>query len=240
MDLWVKLPTEWILNKEILILRKFRWQGADKSNYIAALMLYIAIAHHANRKITDELSEIGCAKLSYTKLGEITSLSRAKIAGGLKILLSNGLIEKNNLQKTNIFRIMNYEKKGGWAKLPANILYTESLNCIGPFMEFKLRQKNELNALKLYLLLVALRDNNKNRATPKYETISNYTGILRGNIRSAISLLVNLNMIHVEKYGDPDELEKRNNFYRIIGIENYRHSGNISLESLLSSNLNAE
>ena len=234
MDIWVKIPTKWILDKDVLLLKKFRWQGSDKSNYIAALMLYIAIAHHANRKINDEFSTIGCAKLSYSKLEEITSLSRAKIAGGLKILQSNGLIQKNILQKTNIFKITNYEKKGGWAKLPAKTMYTESLKNIRPFIEFKLRQKHELNALKLYLLLVALRDNNRNLATPKYETISAYTGILRGNIRSAISLLVNLNMIHVQKYGDPDELEKRSNTYRIIGIENYRHSGNKSIENLMS------
>jgi hypothetical protein len=69
------------------------------------------------------LVTIGCAKLSYSALSAFTDLSRAKIAAGLKILIELNLIEKNNRQKTNTFRIVNYERKGGWAKLPAKSLF---------------------------------------------------------------------------------------------------------------------
>jgi len=231
MDEWVKMPTKWILNKDNPPLKQFTWRGEDKSNYIAALILYLAICHHANRNEKSSC-KIGCAKLSYTKLNIITSLSRAKIAAGVSILEKKDLIIKDISEKTNSYCVVNYSNRGGWAKLPAKHLYNKKHEHIKPFMEFKLRQKVELDSLKLYLLLIALRDNYRNHAYPKYETISAYTGIPRGNIRSAISILVNHDMVHVQKYGELEELEKRNNIYRIIGIDGNKHAGNTSYDKM--------
>ena len=194
MDRWVKIPTQWIRDKDNPLLKEFRWHGDEKADYIAALMLYMTIAHHANRKTTSELATLGCAKLSYSALSGLTELSRAKIAAGLRILVDLELIEKNNHQKTNIYRIVNYETRGGWAKLPAVSLYSDP-DTIRPFRHFKLRLKNELYALKLYLLLVAFRNNPKKYAILSYDRIAHYTGISRNDIRSAISLLVNLDMV---------------------------------------------
>ena len=227
---WVKLPTTWILNKENPLLRRYSWRGDIKSDYIAALMLYITIATHASRENTDDCP-LGCAKLSYSKFCLITSLSRSKVSNGLNILIRDNLIEKYSYNKTNIYKIVNYENRGGWGKLPARILYDDYEEYIIAFSDFKLRQKVELDSLKLYLLLIALRDNYLNHATPSYDTINRYTGIIRTNIRSAISQLVNHDLIHVQKYGDPSNLEKRRNYYRIIGIDDKRHAGNMTYES---------
>ena len=40
---WVKMPTDWIRNKEAPPLAKLRWKGENKAAQIAALMLYLAI-----------------------------------------------------------------------------------------------------------------------------------------------------------------------------------------------------
>jgi hypothetical protein len=232
MDIWVKIPTKWMLDKENPSLKKFRWKGQIKSDFTAALMLYIAIAHHANSEKNRYFSRPGCAKLSYREFTTVTGLSRAKISGGLKVLSEYDLIEIIKSEKTNILRLRHYEPVG-WAKLPGKSMYTEHNESIRPFLQFKLRHKTELNALKLYLLLVALRDNKKNHANPSYNTISLYTGISRNDIRSAISLLINLNMVHVNKIIDPNGSDNYNNFYRIIGIDDYRHTGNFSPDTLL-------
>lgn len=235
MDEWVKIPSDWILDKETPALREFIWREPDKANFTAALMIYIAIAHHVVRTSPDNQQLVGRARLSYTKLSQISGLSRAKIAEAIRILTDKGRIEKITDQKVNVYTLTGYDKKSGWAKLPARHLYDEKLDIIKPFKGFTLRQKNELHALKLYLLLIALRDNRNNHATPSYDKIRLYTGIAKNDIRSAISLLINHGMIHVHRLGDPKEEGKVRNLYRIIGIENQRHTGNISLERLLKN-----
>ena len=236
MDIWVKIPTQWILDKENLPLAKFKWIGVNKSDFISALMIYIIIAHHANSERNMYFSSIGCARLSYTNIGILSGLSRAKISSGIKVLEQNGLIKKEQYKKTNVFEMQNYGVSG-WAKLPAKSLYDDKLQRILPFHKFTLRSKVELNALKLYLLIAALRDNKKNHATPSYSTISSYTGIPQNDIRSSISFLINLNMIHVDKFGDYNVPEKRNNFYRLIGIDDYRHTGNLSKDNIICNEL---
>lgn len=235
MDEWVKMPSKWILNRENPPLKQLTWRGDEKSSYTAALILYIAICHFANRQNTSN-KKVGCAELSYSKLAVITSMSRAKIASGISFLTRSNWITKDISKKTNSYHITNYAARSGWAKLPAKHLYDSKCEYIKPFAEFKLRHKVELDALKLYLLLVTFRDNVKNHAYPSYETITKYTGIPRGNVRSAISILVNHDMIHVQKYGALEELEKRNNFYRIIGIDGNRHAGNTSYDAMFQLN----
>lgn len=231
MDEWVKVPTGWIRAKDNPLLRTFSWQSPDKSDYIAALMLYICIAQNIERKEKDGCPR-GWVRLSYSQLNTLTSLSRSKVSAGLSILRGKNLIEINTNYKTNVYTMVGYINESGWAKLPAKRLYDKKCEQIKPFLEFKLRQRVELDALKLYLMLIAFRDNQKNHATPSYETISKYTGIPVKNIRSSISLLVNHDMIHVQKYGDLGKIDKRNNFYRIIGIDGFKHAGNTSYDNL--------
>jgi len=229
---WVKMPSRWILNKETPPLSCFKWKGDNKAAHISAIMLYITINHYANSEHTRELTEIGCAKLSYTELMNITDVSRAKIAEGLNILISMKLIEKIGINKTNIYKISNYKPDGGWAKLPAKSLYDKSMNHIIAFKQFKLRSKNELNALKLFLLLIALRNDDTNYANASYNTINLYTGISKNDIRSAISLLININFINVDKSNSDLKPDQTINLYRITGIDRYKHGGTISQEKL--------
>jgi hypothetical protein len=226
---WVKMPTKWILNKENPPLVGFQWKGNDKSAHISAIMLYLTISHHVNDTPNRQFPEIGHAKLSFTELMDITDISRAKVAEGLSVLTAKGLIEKIVTDKTNIYRIYNYGV-GSWGKLPAKLLYDKSMKYIMAFKHFNLRIKNELNALKLYLLLVAFRNNDTNYATISYKTITYYTGIHRNEIKSAISLLINIKFIQLDKTSSEMDPDKTVNLYRIVGIDRYRHSGTMSEE----------
>lgn len=234
MNKWVRLPTTWMLDRTMPPLNNYRWSGIEKSDNIAALMLYICIAQQTSQR-DDEPTVFGMVSLSYSQLCVLTSLSRAKVSAGINILSRDRLVDIDRTDKTNTYALVGLKKTGGgWAKLPAENMYDKKREQIKPFYEFKLRQRVELDALKLFLLLIALRDNKKNHATPSYRTITQYTGIPEAKIRAAISLLVNLEMIHVQKYGPT--IEKRNNFYRIIGIDNNKHGGNIPEDVMFGIN----
>lgn len=229
MNVWVKMPTNWIRNKENPPLVSFRWKGIDKSAHISALMLYLIINHHVNNEPTRQFPEPGYAQLSFTELMNIAGISRAKIADGLTVLVSKGLIERIKDNKINAYKICNYNPyAGGWAKLPAKSLYDASLKRIPIFHSFHLRLKNELNALKLYFLLLAFRDDAKNSARISYDTIYMYSGIQKNDIRSAISLLINHSLVQVDKSVSANFLDRTMNIYRIVGVNRYKHGGTTS------------
>lgn len=231
---FVKMPSAWITDQTKPGLSQLKWGGQDNAGKIAALMLYIAIVHNVNPEPNREYSEAGFAKLSYSDLEKIVGLSRAKIASGLKILEELGIIAIDKNEKTSVYRLVGYNPKQGWAKLPYRHLYHDS--CIKVFNEFHLRKKNELNALKMYLLVAAFRDNDSNHTFISYEKIHQYTGIPENDIRSAISFLVNLNLIHVDrslnvKQGEDDWTMKSKNIYRLVGLKG-KHLGNTSSDDV--------
>lgn len=231
---FVKLPTFWITNKDDPGLKLLKWGSNDNAGNIAALMLYIAIAHHASEKQDDKLPGPGFARLSYSDFEKIAGLSRAKIAAGLKILEALKIVVANKEKKTSVYQLVGYKADGGWAKLPCKHLYEDDR--IKVFGDFHLRRKNELNALKMYLLLVAFRDNDSNHTVIAYETINRYTGISENDIRSAISLLVNLRLVHVDHASAPMEegrtwTLKNKNLYRLVGLRG-RHLGNTSRDDI--------
>ena len=225
MKEWVRMPSYWIRDKTKFPLVEMKWQGANKADQIAALMLYIVLVHHANDEIAKDLPDVGLCKITYSELSDITGLSRSKISGGLNILYDLGVVSKFGSGRNNIYKIKNYGSHSGWAKLPAKGLYSKDYQKIHAFHRFNLRLKNELNAMKIYLLIIALRDNSTNYAKIGYNRINEYTGIPRNNIRTALSLLVNLGLIHVDS-GNSDINEFSTiNMYRLAYLEVYKHRG---------------
>jgi predicted transcriptional regulator len=224
---WVRMPSYWLRNEESLPLPAMRWYGSQKADQIAALMLYVVLVHHANDKTSAVRSEIGICDLTYTQLSDITGLSRAKVAGGLRVLLEIGVIESVGLGRNNVYKIKDFENRSGWAKLPAKGLYSKDFSKIEAFQTFHLRSKNELNALKIYLAVVALRTDSTNYAKVGYEKLSDYTGIHRNELKSAISLLINLGLLQVDSgVSDINEFATVN-MYRPCHLEAYKHRGTV-------------
>lgn len=225
MKEWVKMPSLWIRSEGDPKLASLRWIGHQKSNQIAALMIYIVLVHHANDTATGEFDDVGYTRITYNQISEITGLSRAKIAGGLQVLKELEVIKMRIEGRNNLYRIVDYGQKSGWAKLPARGLYTKDLKRISAFHSFNLRSKVELNALKAYLLIVALRSNNTNYAIVSYEKIVDYTGIVRNDVKSALSLLVTHGLIHVEQVISEINKYSTVNVYRPCHLETYKHRG---------------
>ncbi|MDR3417154.1 MAG: hypothetical protein P4L83_13300 [Nevskia sp.] len=172
----------------------------------------------------DQFPESGQTDVPYRVLAEAAGLSRASVSAGLKVLEARGLISRTHSGRNVIYKLHRYNVPGEWAKLPARALYSSDFTRILPFKHFTLRNKNELNALKLYYLVLALRHNAENLARAAYDTIHLYTNIPQNDIRGAISFLAAVNLVHVEASPRVGELGYRNG-YRPVGISPRIHAG---------------
>jgi DNA-binding transcriptional ArsR family regulator len=210
MKAWVQFPSGWIANGG---LKPFRWEKEKGANNVAALMALMVIGHHAN--------EEGVAALTYDKLSLATHLSRTKISAGLDVLEEAKLIKREGLGRSR-YEIADYASKP-WGKLPAKGLYVQG--GVAAFGDFHLRRRAELDALKLYFLTLARRNNETNIAHMSYDTITEYSGIERPRIKSAASFLAALGLIHVEHL--PSEISNYgvSNGYRLAHLEPYAHMG---------------
>jgi hypothetical protein len=215
MQQWVKLPTAWIREKKGL--QDLRWTSDQGANNLAALMTLVVIAHHADE-------DSGVAKLTYDLLSACTALSRAKVAGGLKVLEEKGILTRQRLGRST-FQLADYDPGAGWGKLPARKLYSEAAGHVTFFAGLTLRKAAELHALKLYLLFVAMRDNKSNLAHISYDGIEDYTGIDRHRIKPGLSVLAANGIVHVEHVPAAGSDYGIANAYRVAHIEAYRHMG---------------
>lgn len=208
---FVRLPNGWIEDYD---LKRLSWSrnGVDA---LTALMTLMVIAQHADQ-------ETGEARMTYDDLQRATGLSRTTIAGGLGIL-EGWLVDRKGQSN---FTLLNFDQYGGYAFLPAKPLYN-ARGRVSFFQEFKRRKAVELDALKLYLLIVSRRDRNTNLAHITYDKIVEYTGMDRDNIKTAISILAANGMVHVEHLPRQISQYGFSSAYRLVHLDAYRHMGTI-------------
>lgn len=206
------LPSAWINDGG---LHRLRWTKGHGSDAVAALMVLAPIIHHADRAT-------GVARITYTQLELATSLSRTKISAGLSVLESLGIIERA-VRARSTYVVCNFDPSNGWAKFPASRLYRDGQ--IVFFAELNLRKRAELDALKLWYLFAARRDNSANLAKLTYDQIEEATGIARDRIKSGLSLLAANGLIHVEQIPSRHSEYGIANAYRLPQIDSSRHMG---------------
>jgi hypothetical protein len=211
---WVRLPSKWINEYGLTSLAwKNGGEGADR---VAGLMALTVIAHSADE-------ETGVARVTYDQFCALTGLSRAKVSRGLDILDEIEVIQREPDAARSTFKLANYSPSSGWAKLPFRSMYSSS--AIAAFKDFQLRRMAELDALKLFFLLVAMRNNKANVALIGYDKIELYTAIQRIRIKTAISFLASLSLIYVEHIPSQESEHGVANAYRIVGLSPYNHMG---------------
>ena len=235
MKEWVKLPTAVLRDVTHSPLGRMTWKGQNKSDYIAALMVYIVLVHHVNDHDSISAGGKGTVTLSYDKLSDLTGISRTKVSKGLKVLDSLSMIETKLVGRTNVYSIINFECLSGWAKLPARGLYDKGMSIVQGFTSFNLRSKVELHALKIYLVITAFRNNATNHTQLSDEKISEYSFVQKNDIKSALSLLVANKLIQVDSI--PTELNEfsTSNVYRLCHLEVNKHRGTIGRSTTLAT-----
>lgn len=214
---WVRLPSAWITEGG---LRRFSWRKGRNSAETAALMTLIALAHR-----TDQ--ETGVAKVTYDELTEAISVSRTVLADALELLASRGRIQRDVAGRST-FGLADFSADEGWAMLPAKRLYHAGQ--IIAFRDFHLRKVEELDALKVYLLVVAGRDRKRNRTFMNYDQITERSGVPSNRIRTALSILALNHLVHVE-LTDRESIGVTQS-YRLPQIEPRQHGGTVGRQEV--------
>jgi DNA-binding transcriptional ArsR family regulator len=209
---WVRLPTNWIVDERGLL--NFRWRKDKGANNVAALMTLAILAHHAD--------DNGTGELTYDQISTATGLSRSKVSGGLATLAAERIIVRK-INGRSTYRLEGYQRNRGWGKLPAKGLYDG--NKVAAFDHFHLRRDTELNALKLYFLFVAMRNNALNAARIGYHKIREYTGIRQNKITAALSFLTSVGLVYVESGRSRLAERPTAHAYRLVHLDPYRHPG---------------
>lgn len=218
---WVRLPTRWIEQKGLI---DFAWVTGGGGDQIAALLTLIAIAHRTDEK--------GIARITYDEIERATNVSRAKIAGGLDVLETRKLIQREP-DGQSTYLLEDFDLKSGWAKLPARGLYRNGM--MGFTQQFRLRDRTELNALKIYLLIVSRRSRDLNMALLNYETISNYTGLQRHQIKRALGTLNLCGLIQIERVRSWESDIGKANAYRLSHLDSNRHQGTMDVDQMITT-----
>jgi hypothetical protein len=191
---WARFPSVWVQDGG---LQRLTWR-AHRGGGVGALLVYLFLLIAHNRAPLDKLSKTQeGVLLTYDLIEQQTNLSRALVARSLKILVDElRVIEVARSQLGNRYRVVGIEEIRH-ARIPQDLLYSPARGLFA-FRAFSFRSKHELNALKLYLLLLAFRVNRTSSARIGYEKISYHLGVQRDAIRPAISHLINLGLIAVE------------------------------------------
>ena len=208
---WVKLPTAWIQAEG---LKTFRWSAEFGSDNLAALMALTAVAHHTDL-------ESGIAEMTYDELCAACSLSRAKLAAGLRILHERQILTREPRGRGS-YGLAGFDPSAHWAKFPCSGMYRADR--IGLFGGFHLRSPVELHAVKLLFLFAARRDRFSNVARLSYDKIVDYSGIGREHVRSGLDKLINHDLVRIERSPGIANEHAMATSYRLALIDPYRHA----------------
>lgn len=216
---WARMPSDWIRNEE---LKNLSWSriGSDGT---AALGIYAALVIKANRdgisepSLRDRPIDQIVTGATYDDLQDLTHLSRSKLSGGIRVLQQKNLLTLQGNSRARNYLVGGSREAKKWAPLPHNPWFSPSDGLI-PLRTFTFRNKTEFQAMKLYMLLAAFRDNASRQTHISYPTITAYSGIDRNDIRRAISLLIDHELVHVTNSESMNAPGRMQNSYSLTGF----------------------
>lgn len=218
------MPSRWIREGELAAIS---WRES-KGDATAALLLLMALCVERNRaNIGRETGERASAAVpasddrelvhaTYDRLMDMTMLSRAKVAGGLKILRELKVVVAT--PRASEYRLPSIETPGSWCQLPQGHVW-DNPHVAKYLKGLTLRHRAELDALKVYLMLLAFRGNKNSVTLLGYERMTQLAGLDRTEITRAKSHLFNWGLI-VEKEVDPapGQIGRNPTSYKIRGF----------------------
>lgn len=215
---WAKFPTQWILAGGRL--KQIHWK-TNKGDGTAAFIVLIALAILRNRRGLVTPNGLPpndpTVVATYDQLQAMSSISRAKLAGGLRILLQQGIVERISPGNASVYRLSGVDVDGGWAKLPQSHL--ERGGVLTALSQFTLRSACEFEALKTYLLMVAFRDGKTGYTHLGFDKIADLTGIQPNRVRRAKSFLIANDLIHAENDPNARPVQGRAPIrYKVLGF----------------------
>lgn len=208
-------------------LKALLWRK-DGSSSMAALMVLMALAIRLNKSLTGREFKPGEARpttvaATYDELQRMTGFARGSISSGIALLVDLGAIRRVKVGRANQYEVVGLGENGQWCQLPQ----TSLLSADGTLSIKALpRKRVTLHALKIYMVLLALRNQKLNSTSISYTAITKWTGVRREDIGPAITVLVCYHLVAVvdevdERYfADPHDRSKR---YRVEGLKAIHH-----------------
>lgn len=230
---WAKMPSRWIRTGGLAEYgAKSPSGGSDRAwlnRSLACLKTYIAICTRADYYT-------GVTKTSYDELCTLTDQARAVVGRALRVLEADGLIScySPNPRSGTTITVCRWNEEKGFAKIPKRWLLTAreaQKEGVGPkgvlirLRQFRFDSRPSLNALKVYLVLLAERDSGtdpgEGLAIIGYTRIASLADIGRHQVSDAITMLLEMNLITF-RTGDYRESEDvdfdRTNRYLVRGL----------------------
>lgn len=181
-------------------LSHLRWRQ-HKGSGTAALMLLFALAIKSNLdQKTNGRRTDNQVVATYEDLMALTNLSRGPVAAGLEILRELGAITTAKNGNGCVYTLLGIDKPGEYCELPqGHLLDGQTVMRRLKGLHASLKNRSSLDAIKLYMLLLSLRDRNSNVARAKYETIREYTGLRKEEISVAVQVLQGAQLIRLAR-----------------------------------------
>ena len=187
--IWARLPSGWIRYGAGL---KNLPEGT-RAQWVTALKVYLALLAAAAEQEILRGGKPGEAHLTYDELAERAAVSRGLLPDALDLL--SGRVQKvsGRGRAPNLYRVRDYEETG-YAQIPVAWIWHREGNLL---RQFSAHRRSDLNALKLYLLLLAYRKQAANTTRLTYEKMTEYTGLHPSRIAEGLAVLASAGLIRV-------------------------------------------
>lgn len=202
---WGSFPEEWVTSGDI---KTFVGTAGVLGRSIAALKVAIVLASYRDY-------ETGEAVLSANDLVKLTGTSKPMVLEGVAMLEAMGWVktEVRGAANTNRYFI---QVPGDFRKVPQDTA-CDSLPVVG------LRHIRSLDALKIYLCLLYLRDGQTNRATVSHKKLVEYSGVRPEGVAAATAVLSAAHFIRIRANDEWSRTGHPTNDYHLLGdFEGYK------------------
>ncbi len=200
LSTWGSYPTWWV---KAGVLPHLDARAGSVGRHISALKLYLAIALQVDFKTRR-------ATLTVDELIELTNLSRPMIRPGLHVLENLGVIET----------VRRYRHEYAQVAIPGDQRWMKIPHEKGRIALRALpnRGASVLAALKIYLVLLHVRNSIGPFATISHETMQKLTGVRPDKVKSGIDHLVAHALLHVVQDDERSQPGRPVYIYKLLGL----------------------
>ena len=193
------------------LLRRLSWREHRASAWAAAFMMPMLacrlndenrkrLTDAAQRDDSDALPTTGRVAVTYDDFEEQLGVARQTIRKAIDLLKELGAVHVEVHGRRNVFELQGIQESGKWCQLPVEQLRSNGRD----FGRLSLLKPNlvGLNALKIYLVMLALRNFKTGTTAIGYTKLEERTGIRRSDLPAALSALATSELLGVSH--DPD------------------------------------
>lgn len=195
------MPYDWIKSQQ---LKDFPARPGVTGRSISALKCYLAIAAYRDW-------DLGSSTLSIYDLTRICGSTKPTVLEGLTMLGAMGLMAVEVRAAGNVNRyILSEFDDFNFRKVPQDKV-VDCLSNIGN------RGVRHLGALKLYLVMLYLRDSMTSTAIATHETLIEYSGARPEDVAASNGVLAAAGFVHIRKSSEWSRTGRPTNEYALLG-----------------------